>query len=475
LTTEPALPPSNDDASPLTGSGEPTGAPQATWEEDEGAMPGAGPWEAENGDAEGRRSGSSSALKDGPWGKASKEDEQSLYAAPPIRKEPWRLSHLMILIVVVAVLLWVWVTLGMVSILFGALGAIVLAITIAFVAGRMRATRQDALLSILSIAADRDLPLAPAVAAFADQFGGRSQRRVLNMAAEIHGGTPLAEALEQPPRIASRDAILMARIGQETGLLARALRLAGGARAAQVAAWSAIASRLGYLLALILIAQGISGFHLYFFLPKLEAIFVDFRVPLPQITVSMIYLSRWLFFNGPIGTLIVLAEVACVLYLPFSFGGWMNYQMPIFDRLFSRRHTALVLRALSVVIEANRPIATGLAILAEHYPARWFRRRLAKVQKDVRLGADWIDALWRAGVIRKPDAEVLASAASVGNLAWACRELADTAERRQQLRMQVLTQTLVPVAIIVLGLVVALLAVGYFIPLVTLIQSLADL
>ncbi len=153
----------------------------------------------------------------------------------------------------------------------------------------------------------------------------------------------------------------------------------------------------------------------------------------------------------------------------------MNYQMPIFDRLFSRRHTALVLRALSVVIEANQPIATGLAILAEHYPARWFRRRLAKVQTDVRLGADWIDALWRAGVIRKPDAEVLASAASVGNLAWACRELADTAERRQQLRMQVLTQTLFPLAVIVIGLVIALLAVAYFIPLVTLIQSLADL
>ena len=92
----------------------------------------------------------------------------------------------------------------------------------------------------------------------------------------------------------------------------------------------------------------------------------------------------------------------------------------------------------------------------------------------MRLGADWIDALWRAGVIRKSDAEVLASAASVGNLAWACRELADTADRRQQLRIQVLIQALFPLAVVAMGLAVAVLALGYFWPLITILRSLID-
>ena len=152
----------------------------------------------------------------------------------------------------------------------------------------------------------------------------------------------------------------------------------------------------------------------------------------------------------------------------------MNYKVPIFDRFFARRHSALVLRALSVVIEANKPIGLGLTILAEQYPAKWIRRRLAKVSTDVQMGADWIDALWRRGVIRRSDAEVLASAASVGNLTWACRELADTGERRQQLRIQVLVQSLFPLAVIAMGLAVATLCLGYFIPLVTLIRKLTD-
>lgn len=82
--------------------------------------------------------------------------------------------------------------------------------------------------------------------------------------------------------------------------------------------------------------------------------------------------------------------------------------------------------------------------------------------------------IWRAGVIRKTDAEVLASAASVGNLAWACRELAETADRRQQLRIQVLTQTIFPLAVVMMGLAVAFLAVGYFMPIVSIIRSLTE-
>jgi len=340
---------------------------------------------------------------------------------------------------------------------------------------RLRTARQDALLAILTIATERGVPLAPAIAAFADQFRGRAHRRVMSLAALIQAGTPLPEAMEETRRVASRDTILMAWIGHQTGQLARGLRLAGEARPARVAMWSSVASRLAYLLVVMLIAEGISGFQLYFIVPKFEAIFADFRVPLPPITIFMIQSAHTAIRYAPIADLIVLAQIVLFLYIPFSYGGWVNYQVPVFDRLFARRHAALVLRGLSVAIEANKPIALGLRTLSEHYPAPWVRRRLEKVLLDVRLGADWIDALWRAGIIRKADAEVLASAASVGNLAWACRELAATAERRQQLRIEVVTQALFPLAVVLMGAAIAVLCLGYFVPLVMLIERLADL
>jgi type II secretory pathway component PulF len=132
-----------------------------------------------------------------------------------------------------------------------------------------------------------------------------------------------------------------------------------------------------------------------------------------------------------------------------------------------------VLRALSLVVEANKPIAQGLSTMADHYPTGWVRRRLVKVERAVRQGADWIDALWRAGIIRAADAEVLASAASVGNLAWALRELAETNERRQAIRIQAVVQTLFPVAVILFGAVVAVMVIAYFVPLIKIIGELS--
>jgi type II secretory pathway component PulF len=265
---------------------------------------------------------------------------------------------------------------------------------------------------------------------------------------------------------------LLARVGQDTGRMAHALRMAGVARSARVNAWVGFVSRFTYLLWLITVAESISGFLLYFTVPRFEAIFADFGVPLPGLTIFMIEGSHFLVRYGFITALLFLFQVLLLIFLPFSYGGWVNYQVPFFDRLFARRHTALVLRSLSLVIDAGRPIGVGLEVLARRYPARWVRRRLAAAERAVRGGDDWIRALWKAGVIRRSDAELLASAATVGNLAWACRELADTAERRQQVRLQLVMQMLFPLAILAVGVAIAVLCLGYFLPLVTLIQRL---
>ena len=96
------------------------------------------------------------------------------------------------------------------------------------------------------------------------------------------------------------------------------------------------------------------------------------------------------------------------------------------------------------------------------------------MERDVRLGSDWIAALWRAGILRKTDVEVLGSAASVGNLSWALRELAETCERRLGFRIQAAVQTLFPLAVVMIGLTIGLFAVSYFLPLVVIIGELAE-
>jgi type II secretory pathway component PulF len=165
--------------------------------------------------------------------------------------------------------------------------------------------------------------------------------------------------------------------------------------------------------------------------------------------------------------------VGLLIFLPISFLGWGSYNVPIFDRLLGRRHAALVLRSLSLIVEGGKPIALGISVLADHYPTTWVRRRLRGANSYIRGGIDWIEALRRHHVIRPADAAVLSSAESVGNLAWALAELAETAERRLTTSMQLVIQTIFPLVVLILGMVVFVLATAYFLPLVNLIQTLA--
>jgi type II secretory pathway component PulF len=396
------------------------------------------------------------------------------------RPSPWRLSHLMYAVAVAAILLWI----GMIVLVGSALALVLIIAAVIFflfiaAMGTMvilawwSVTKQDALLHILAIAAERGMPLAPAVAAFADQYRGFRYRRIMHLAARLNWGATLPDALEGARSLITRDAILLAWVGQAAGRLPKALRTAAESRSSQLPVWTSIASRLAYILVLMLGMEGISGFILYRIVPRFESIFRDFNLPLPDVTILVIDTAHFLIVFGPVTSLFLLAQVILLLFLPISFLGWGRFSMPIFDRLLGRRHTALVLRSLSLIVEGGKPISLGLNLLADHYPTFWFRRRLRGTAKYVRGGVDWIEALRRHGVIRAADAAVLASAESVGNLAWALEELAETAERRLATRIQIVIQTSFPVVVVILGMLVFILATAYFLPLVHLIQNLS--
>jgi type II secretory pathway component PulF len=391
-----------------------------------------------------------------------------------------RLAHLMYLIAGAAFVFW----LGTVFFDFAAIAAIFIIGGLVFLfasamgmgsfLARRRAIRQDTLISVLAIAAERGMPLVPAIAALADQYRGRTRLRILSLAADLNSGTPPPAALDRAGMLASRDVVMLAWVGNESGNLPKALKMASATRSAQLPIWTAIAARLSYIIGVIIAVQVISGFVFYYVLPRLESIYNDFRITLPRVTVFTIEVSHLIVKYGYFTAWLPLLELGLLIFLPLSFLGWGNYHIPVFDRLLGRRHTALVLRSLALWVEGGKPLARGLAVVASHYPTEWIRRRLLEAHNEVQHGADWIEALWRWRVIRASDADVLHSAAAVGNLPWALLELAETIERRLATRAHAIVQTLFPLAVIALGAVVFTLAVAYFVPIVRLISELSN-
>ena len=219
--------------------------------------------------------------------------------------------------------------------------------------------------------------------------------------------------------------------------------------------------------------QVIFSFIMYFIVPKFEAIFSDFGVPLPQITISVIDASHRLVSFAPLTGLLILAEVLIVVLIPLSFVNSYEIDLAVVDSLFRRKHVGLILRSLALTVDGGKPIESGLALLARDYPSSWVQVRLRLILDATRRGESWTSSFQHYGLLSKSEAQTLDAASRVGNLGWVLRELAESSDRRLGYRLQLWSQFLFPVAVLAVGIVVFLVCVAYFAPLVTLIMRLS--
>lgn len=343
--------------------------------------------------------------------------------------------------------------------------------TLVHVTRRLRAAQQETMLWVLALTAERDRPLGSAVMALSEQSAGRNRVRLRRVAECLEFGLTLPEALDFVRKSAPASARVLVRLGHDSGALPEALRDAAASRSKNPPGWQTFGAKVAYLCLLLAVMQAIVGFVLYFIMPKFEAIFKDFGIDLPWMTVAVVRWSQWLT-GGYLFPILTVLEWLLLLYLPFAFAGYAELKVPFFDRLFLRRHSVMILRGLAMVVEAGRPIGSGLKTLADSYPATWVRERLAGVYLAAEEGHDWIDALQRFGLINRTDLALLESARRAGNLPWALRELADSSARRLQYRLQVIGQVGLTLALLALGVFVGFIAVAYFYPLVQLIERL---
>ena len=393
------------------------------------------------------------------------------YVPPPQQGET--LSTLMKGTAVVAIgcsLVLAW---GPQALIAGIILGIVLLIFFGIFSAKVGVSRQETLLLSLAIASERSIPLSAAALAFAEQYGNAYRQRVQMLAMFLDEGVPLPRAMERVRGLVSGESRILAAIGWDAGQLGPALRQAAAMKLLRQSSWGAVLGRVSYLTWMLIWMQVIFSFIMYFIVPKFEAIFSDFGVPLPQITISVIDASHRLVSFAPLTGLLILAEVLIVVLIPLSFVNSYEIDLAVVDSLFRRKHVGLILRSLALTVDGGKPIESGLALLARDYPSSWVQVRLRLILDATRRGESWTSSFQHYGLLSKSEAQTLDAASRVGNLGWVLRELAESSDRRLGYRLQLWSQFLFPVAVLAVGIVVFLVCVAYFAPLVTLIMRLS--
>ena len=112
---------------------------------------------------------------------------------------------------------------------------------------RRRVAQQYALLWLLTISAERGMPLGPAIQAFAQERRGMYSQRARRLAALLAEGVSLPAALARCRGLLPSHAGPMIRVGCQSGDLATALRQAASTRNLYAPVWFSLAGKLTYL------------------------------------------------------------------------------------------------------------------------------------------------------------------------------------------------------------------------------------
>lgn len=237
---------------------------------------------------------------------------------------------------------------------------------------------------------------------------------------------------------------------------------------------SNVTGLITYLLAYACIATGIVSFLMIFIMPKFKAIFESFETKLPDMTENLIWCADYAVNYWPVLVLIGLYPLRILIRLGLGEPlAWKNLNSKIFAKQFPTLDGPDVLRQLSAVIRAGKPLNDALSAMAKTHQRNSARLNLVAVTEGVQAGGDAWQLLTSSGYLRSQDLQLIRVATAAGNLPWALDELASSRERTLEHRVQMASSFIEPAVIVAFGLLCAFIILGVFMPMVKLLNDLS--
>jgi type II secretory pathway component PulF len=369
-----------------------------------------------------------------------------------------------------------------------------------FAFAHYRQCRQEEFLLVLTAAAGADAPLVPALGAYLHDRprGGLREvlvalmlffvvpfyywlwyrtfnydRKVERVAELLQDGWSLHDALEFVPGVASRETLLAVALGEDTGRLAECLRaVRSPARRRLATAWLGLVPRFAYPLFLLLVINGVLTFLMLYIAPRYERIFREFGMSLPEATERALALGNFtLSYAWALALAVLLLTAVLVLLLVSPSFRWY---FPVVGRLYRGYVCSQALQALAFLLQTGQPAPEALGVLAESDGfVGGARRRLAAVRRRVEQGEPLADSLRQGRLLPAAMVPLVKAAERAGNLPWALTELGGVLAQRLARRVHRLGLILSPVPVVGAGVLVGLIALGFFMPLIKLIDGLA--
>jgi type IV pilus assembly protein PilC len=326
---------------------------------------------------------------------------------------------------------------------------------------------------------DAGLPLVQCLEILSGQQENKAFAKVLTgVRRTVEGGSTLANALRQYPKVFDDLYTNMVEAGETGGMLDDVLQRLSTHIEKAVKLRRAVKSALIYPSAVVIIAGGVIFLLLWKVVPIFATLFAGLGVDLPLPTRIVIAFSNAIAsFALPLLVLLGLGGYGLKFYYGTPQGRTVIdtfiLKLPVLGNLMRKIAVAMFTRTLGTMIASGVPMLEAMDITARTAGNAVVEKAILEVRKAVETGRTIVDPLRETGVFPNIVVQMIGVGEQTGSLDAMLQKIADFFEDEVDAAVGDLLTAMEPMIILFLGLVVGGVVISMYLPLFSLISKLA--
>jgi type IV pilus assembly protein PilC len=296
------------------------------------------------------------------------------------------------------------------------------------------------------------------------------QRLILDIKADVEGGTSLHEALGKHPLYFDDLYVNLVEAGEHAGALESLLDKVATYKEKTEALRKKIKKALFYPAAVLGVALLVTTVLLIFVIPQFESLYKGFGADLPAFTQMVIGISRYVQHDG-IYIAIVLGATGYVFFYfkkrsraMREFLDRLSLKVPVIGPILNKAAIARYARTLSTMFAAGVPLVEALDSVAGATGNIIYENAVIKMRDEVSTGQRLQRAMEATGLFPNMVNQMIAVGEESGSLDEMSGKVATFYEAEVDNAVDAMSSLLEPLIMVILGVLVGGLVVAMYLP-----------
>jgi type IV pilus assembly protein PilC len=296
------------------------------------------------------------------------------------------------------------------------------------------------------------------------------QKLVLDIKANIEGGSTLHESLAKFPLYFDDLFVNLVEAGEQAGALESLLDKIATYKEKTEALKKKIKKALFYPMAVLAVAVIVSAVLLIFVIPQFESLFKGFGADLPAFTQMVVNLSRFVQHQGWMLLIVIVGVVYAFLYFKKRSRNMRRFldrallKFPIIGPILIKAAIARFARTLSTMFAAGVPLVEAMQSVAGATGNIVYEEATMRMKDEIATGQRLQRAMENTGLFPNMVVQMIAVGEESGSLDTMTSKVAEFYEAEVDNAVDSMSSLMEPIIMAVLGVLVGGMVIAMYLP-----------